>query len=63
MSGDNRKKKGGERKDKKNARMRESVELRHDQQTKAPHHTDQVDIQTYKPGSRGDDNRQIHPNR
>ena len=48
-------KKAGERKDKKNERMREEVAER----KVAPHEheTDKGDIVTYKPGSAGDFNR------
>lgn len=53
-------KKGGERKDKKNERMREDVAFR-----KAHGHprptTDQKDIVDYKPGSAGDENRHQPP--
>lgn len=52
-------KKGGERKDKKNERMREDVAFRHAMQRPPKPTTDQKDIQSYKPGSAGDDNR--HP--
>ena len=54
-------KKGGERKDKKNERMREDVHIRklwaHDPKPQ----TDQGDVQTYKPGSSGDSNRRSRP--
>jgi hypothetical protein len=54
-------KKSGERKDKKNERMRESVGERKDKEQPHPT-TDQKDIQTFKPGSQGDRNRQPNPN-
>lgn len=54
-------KKGGQRKDKKNARMHEDVAERHAHATKEPHHTDQKDIQAFKPGSAGDDTRHLGP--
>ena len=53
-------KKGGERKDKKNERMREDVAVR--KSMAHPHPTtDQKDIVDYKPGSQGDDNRHQPP--
>ncbi len=49
-------KKSGARKDKKNERMREDEAWRH-ALAKPPHPSnDQGDIQTYKPGSAGDQN-------
>lgn len=54
-------KKAGHRKDKENAKMRESVAERHADSTKEPHRTDQTDIQTFKPGSAGDRNRHPSP--
>ena len=56
MPGSDRKKKVGERKDKKNARMREDVQRRREQEQPAGPETDQPDVQTFKPGSRGDRN-------
>lgn len=53
-------KKGGERKDKKNERMRESVEFRKEMAQPHPS-TDQPDLQSYKPGHPGDRNRAPHP--
>lgn len=53
----NRKKKDGQRKDKKNARMREDVQRRRENEVPAGPNTDQPDIVTYKPGSRGDRNQ------
>jgi hypothetical protein len=51
-----RKKKDGQRKDKKNARMREDEAKR--QANAEPHvSSDQKDIQTFKPGARNDRNR------
>ena len=47
-------KKGGERKDKKNERMRESVTERKLSAGPKRPSTDQQDIQTFKPGSEGD---------
>ena len=49
-------KKDGERKDKKNHRMHEAVESRHDAAALKPEHPtgDQKDIQTFKPGSAND---------
>lgn len=52
-----RKKKDGQRKDKKNERMREAVELRKTLAHDPRPTTDQVDIQNFKPGSQGDENR------
>jgi hypothetical protein len=49
-------KKGGERKDKKNKRMHEAVEMRHELSDKQPHETDQKDVMTYKRGTGGDRN-------
>lgn len=48
-----RKKKDGERKDKKNERMRQDVAERKANASKEPHHTDQGDIQTHRAGSQG----------
>jgi hypothetical protein len=56
MPGSERKKKGGERKDKKNARMREDVQRRRENEGEAGPESDQPDIQSHKPGSRGDRN-------
>jgi len=47
-------KKGGERKDKKVARMREAVEERHAHQEDPKPQSDQWDIQAQKPGSARD---------
>lgn len=54
MPNSNRKKKDGQRKDKKNARMREDVQRRHENEGEPKPSTDQKDIQTFKPGSAGD---------
>lgn len=55
-------KKDGQRKDKKNERMREDVALRKAMaEPPRPTH-DQVDIVDYKQGSHSDTNRQPHPN-
>ncbi|MFY9233945.1 MAG: hypothetical protein WAO58_05720 [Fimbriimonadaceae bacterium] len=54
MPGDNRKKKGGERKDKKNERMREAVQARHEAEGKPRPTSEQPDIQDHKPGQAGD---------
>jgi hypothetical protein len=56
MPGSDRKKKDGERKDKKNARMREDVQRRHESEGKESTNSDQPDIVKYKPGSRKDQN-------
>lgn len=53
----NRKKKGGQRKDKKTARMREDIQRRRESKGPAGPETDQPDVVTYKPGSRGDRNQ------
>lgn len=54
-------KKGGERKDKKNERMREDVSIRkmwaHDPKPT----TDQGDVQAFKPGAADDSNRHHRP--
>jgi len=55
-------KKGGERKDKKNQRMREDVAQRHAEAGEPGPSTDQPDIVTYKPGHQSDHNRQPQPN-
>lgn len=49
-------KKDGERKDKKNERMREDLKERQESAT-AKVSTDQKDVQTHKPGSQGDRNQ------
>ncbi len=54
-------KKGGERKDKKNERMHEAIEVRKLNAHDPTPTTDQPDIVTYKPGSQGDHNRQPRP--
>ena len=54
-------KKHGERRDKKNERMREAREERATEHVEAPHRTDQADVVTYKPGSARDDNRHLPP--
>jgi hypothetical protein len=54
MSDRTRKKKNGERKDKKSKRMRDSVEARHAQAAPPRRSTDQADIQLFKPGSASD---------
>jgi hypothetical protein len=56
-----RKKKGGERKDKKNARMREDVQARRESEAADRSGTDQPDIQNHKPGSANDANRAQPP--
>lgn len=56
MSHADRKKKGGERKDKKNARMREDVQRRRENESPPGPETDKPDIQKHKPGSQGDRN-------
>lgn len=53
-------KKDGQRKDKKNERMREGVAERHEHEL-AKRSTDQHDIVSYKPGSQRDDNRRPGP--
>lgn len=58
-----RKKKDGDRKDKKMARMREAVQESHEQGHKEPHRTDQKDIVHYKSGSQGDKNQHPGPDR
>ena len=50
-------KKAGQRKDKKNARMREDIERRHQNAGPEKPETDQWDIQAFKPGSANDKNR------
>jgi len=52
-----RKKKDGQRKDKKMERMREAVEKRKASAAPPKPTHDQKDIQTFKPGSRGDRNQ------
>jgi hypothetical protein len=49
-----RKKKDGQRKDKKMQRMREDVERRKEEGSPKDFGTDQQDIQTFKPGSQND---------
>ena len=51
MSDRTRKKKNGERKDKKHKRMRASVEARHAQAAPPKRSTDQPNVQLFKPGS------------
>ena len=48
--------KDGERKDKKNARMREAVAERKEHGSKEEHKSDQSDIQDFKPGGADDRN-------
>lgn len=55
-----RKKKAGERKDKKIARMRESVAFRKGMGSTEPHHSDQGDVVNFKQGSPEDRNRDQH---
>ena len=55
-----KRKKGGERKDKKLERMREDIATRKSEATGHPT-TDQGDIMNYKPGAADDSNRQHHP--
>lgn len=50
-----RKKKDGERKDKKNQRMRAAVESRKRRAGSLRPSTDQADVQRFKPGSPSDD--------
>jgi hypothetical protein len=57
MPGSDRKKKGGERKDKKNARMREDVQQRRENEGDLGQETDQADVVKYKTGSRKDQNQ------
>ncbi len=55
-------KKGGQRKDHKNKKMHESVEMRHklaEAREEKPD-SDQKDIQSFKPGSAGDKNAPPH---
>ncbi len=59
MSGETRKKKHGERKGKKNERMRAAVEKRHEQAGPPSPTTDQNDIQEQKPGHAADTT--VHP--
>ena len=47
-------KKGGQRKDKKNERMREAVAERHENAGSPGPTTDQKDVQTFKPGAPSD---------
>lgn len=47
-------KKGGERKDKKTARMREAKEFKHGMAKPKKPSTDQWDVQTHKPGHASD---------
>ena len=54
MAHADRKKKGGERKEKKTARMREDVQRRHENEQGPKPSTDQKDIMTFKPGSAKD---------
>lgn len=54
-----RKKKHGERKDKKNERMHEAVAERKAHAAPPQPHTDQQDLHTFKPGSAGDDSRHL----
>lgn len=55
-------KKGGQRKDHKNARMHEGEAFRKAMAHEPKVSTDQKDIVSYKSGSQGDDNRQPRPN-
>ena len=52
-----RKKKGGERKDKNTKAMRDAIQHRREAEGEPRPHTDQEDIQTFKSGSAGDDSR------
>jgi hypothetical protein len=54
MSDRTRRKKDGERKDKKARRMRASVEARHAHAGAPRRSTDQPDVQLFKPGSASD---------
>lgn len=54
-------KKGGQRKDKQNERMREDVANRKAHAEAPGPSTDQNDVVKYKSGSQGDSNRQSHP--
>lgn len=47
-------KKHGERKDKKTARMREALEERHEHAQPEKPQSDQFDVQTFKPGAASD---------
>lgn len=56
-------KKGGQRKDKKNKNMREAIEMREklaEAREDEKKDSDQHDIQTHKPGSAGDRNAPPH---
>lgn len=55
-------KKHGQRKVKKNERMRADVERRHENAAPERPTTDQWDVVPYKPGSGGDKNRHLPPN-
>lgn len=55
-------KKGGQRKDKKNERMREDVAFRKAMAHPPKPTTDQGDVMDYKPGSPSDANRHPNPN-
>jgi|CXWL01.1.fsa_nt_gi hypothetical protein len=54
-------KKDGERKDKKNKRMHESVAFRQAMAEPEAHRTDEKDVVTYKPGSARDKLRHQPP--
>jgi hypothetical protein len=54
MSDKDRKKKDGQRADKKRQRMRESVKERHEQAGPERPSRDQADLQKFKPGSASD---------
>jgi hypothetical protein len=54
MSERTRRKKNGERKDKKSRRMRDSVEARRTQAAAQRPSSDQPDVQRFKPGSASD---------
>lgn len=58
-----KRKKGGVRKDKKVAKMREAIEMRHELSDQKPDRprTDQHDIVNYKPGSARDTARHQPP--
>ncbi|MBI1334714.1 MAG: hypothetical protein JST12_13515 [Armatimonadetes bacterium] len=54
-------KKAGQRKDKKNERMHDFVAFRKKMFRGKPHHSDQSDIQRFKPGGADDDSRRSNP--
>lgn len=54
-------KKHGQRKDKKNERMREDIAFRKAKATEPSPNSDQGDVMSYKPGSASDSNRHSRP--